>query len=475
MCLALGWLQGLELLYDAGYDPRKALKLAILDEDWVSIDFLLPRTTFFDLPELYGRTVVRNWIFSFLDANNCHENIILKAVREFKLRLEHRKGNTDELRISGSQVHESHRGFPEQRLDCLNISTLASGYYRCYSLLVPGTVTAWRSSIVNTKLLDALFTEGFHEVDILDKNSKSPLCHIATQFDAFWGRNLAVEWFLEKGASASFKAPDTWPNIWFYVLKEYSDTFERRSLLDINFPLYLHAADPLCADQCDCFCSTSGCLPRHCFWENRTFDSLGKRISPVLELKTSILGEIFGLMNLTLEQKELVLAEICRLEVFERLGLTHTCCLHGDNVERKYQPPMSEEDRIQCQKEDTELSLHLELIMTAFFQARQNHAVSIEQLWGLWLDDLEYILPQLSWDEHACRAGTIKFYDPNEAEVIAHRADRERATLVKNGYGDFEDFADVIRVHFKRYLEPESQLAESSEDEWTDTDFSDAE
>lgn len=65
--------------------------------------------------------------------------------------------------------------------------------------------------------------------------------------------------------------------------------------------------------------------------------------------------------------------------------------------------------------------------------------------------------------------------DPDEAEVIAERADRERATLVENEYGDFEDFADVIRVQLKRYSEPQTTLGENSEQDWTDTDFSDTE
>jgi hypothetical protein len=46
-------------------------------------------------------------------------------------------------------------------------------------------------------------------------------------------------------------------------------------------------------------------------------------------------------------------------------------------------------------------------------------------------------------------------------KVVAERADRERAALVTSGYGDYEDFADVIRDHFKNIWTCRHRLVKS--------------
>lgn len=242
----------------------------------------------------------------------------------------------------------------------------------------------------------------------------------------------------------------------------------RNKPLDDDIHLYLQNSDPLCADQCHCFCSAAGCLPWYVYW--CAIDEQYKGDATLLEVKMIMLGCIVELFNLTVEQKELCYTELCRLEVFDGLGLTHTCCGHG----WEYKFPMPESERVQCQQEDSELKSHLDLIMTAYSVARCAHAGTIEQFWLSWWEDLAHILPELLPLERDWKSGPLR-YRKSEAEVVAERADRERATLVENGYGDFEDFADVIRTHFKRYLEPQPLPGENSDDEWTDTDFSDSE
>jgi hypothetical protein len=83
MCLALGWLDGLRILLNAGFEPRKALEMAIIDEDFASFDLLLPHTTFVE-PDHDGRP--SNWIFSFMHNPRCHPTMILGVVQEFNFR-----------------------------------------------------------------------------------------------------------------------------------------------------------------------------------------------------------------------------------------------------------------------------------------------------------------------------------------------------------------------------------------------------
>lgn len=177
------------------------------------------------------------------------------------------------------------------------------------------------------------------------------------------------------------------------------------------------------------------------------------------------------LMKLSRTQKEICYAELCRLDVFDCLGLIHTCCGHG----YVYRDPKEDHEREKCQEDDSELITQLNLIMTAFERSRKACGEKIEKFWVSWWERLGHILPPLSSTEREWKRGEYSGYPEVESTIAASRTDRERATLVTNGYGDHEDFADVIRDHFKEYLGPQVTTNEGSDDEWIDTDFSDDE
>jgi hypothetical protein len=460
MCLALGWLDGLKILLDAGFEPRKALEMAIILEDFASFNLLLPHTTFVE-PDLDGRP--SNWIFFFLHKENCHPAMILGVVQEFKFRWKKFRECRDEEKAFEPDIYGGRDSPNDELPDHLSVSMQSSAYY--YEVWYDRPNTAF------TNLLETLFAEGFQEVDLLNEDSRSPLSVFACGRWAFDHRNLCVEWFLAKGASANFSAPKLWPNVLFYLLPGLGRRQHENAPTDDDIHLYLRDADPLLTDHCDCFCSSSGCSPWHNYWTSLgRWDYNCEGATPLTVMRT-MLECIVKLFNLTVEQTEMCYAELCRLEVFDSLGLTHTCCGHW----WEYKSPMREKERVQCQHEDSELKSHLDLIMAAYSEARCTHAGTIEQFWVSWWDDLGHILPELLSLEREWRSGELKYYEGKEAEVIAERADRERATLVENGYGGFEDFADVIRMHFKRYLEPQALAAKDSDDEWTDTDFSDDE
>jgi hypothetical protein len=433
--------------------------MAIVDEDFASFDLLLPLTTFVE-SDFDGRP--SNWIFSFIHRGKCHPTMLFGVVQEFKFRQKRFRGCRGEGKAFEPDTYGSWDSTNDQRPDHLSVSMLPSAYH--YEMWSVGQDFSF------TTLLETLFAEGFQEVDLLDKDSWSPLCVLAHGGGAFNQRNLCAEWCLAKSASANFNAPNLWPNVLFYLLPGLRTRQRIDEPLDDDIHLYLQGADPLCTDHCDCYCSASGCLPWHNYWNSLGRTRYRGEDDTPLTVMITMLQCIVKWFNLTVEQKELCYAELCRLEVFDCLGLTHTCCGHDSF----YKSPMPEKERVQCQQEDSELKSHLDLIMAAYSEARLAHAGAIDQFWVSWWKDLGQILPALSSLERRWRMGYI-FDESKEADVIAERADRERARLIENGYGDFGDFADVIRIHFKRYLEPQALPGKNSDDEWTDTDFSDSE
>jgi hypothetical protein len=125
------------------------------------------------------------------------------------------------------------------------------------------------------------------------------------------------------------------------------------------------------------------------------------------------------------------------------------------------------------QDEDSELALQLDNLITQYNRARKVHGGSIESFWRQWWQVLNDILPPLLSIE-ACKTRLMQYRDPNGEKyreldrlTIEHRLAREQEALTKAGYvgPEFEDFRQVIRVHFsgRTWNAPVSDSA-SSED-----------
>ncbi|KAK5048517.1 hypothetical protein LTR84_005607 [Exophiala bonariae] len=442
-CLPIGWTSGLEILLKAGFRPRKALELAILTGHTALIVSVLPYTDFFE-SSIEERPM--NWLFNFLQHDVKQKaDIVDVFVVEFEAR---------------RREHEDHKTERQHALSLSGLPSVYHGWLNC-----GGSHTH-----DNTILLESLFRAGHHTIDAAHEDGRTPLLQIASYAYAFNQRNLAVEWFLSRGASGTFADRTCWPNIMFYLIPSLAYRQHLLLPLDDDIGLYLDVADPLWADDCQCFCSRRGCLPWYRYWSR--LESLNQSEAGSWTERLSALQEATDFLRLDGKQKEKCYTELCRLEVFTRLGMIHTCCGHYSFYQSR--PAVkSENERERCRKEDAELKAQLDLIMIAYANMRQAAIEVIHDAWTSWWELLDSILPRLSHVEQEWRLGIYKYLPSKDSKIAASRANRERAALVASGYGDYEDFADVIRDHFKEYLDPQVPPNEGSDDEWTDTDFSD--
>ena len=205
-------------------------------------------------------------------------------------------------------------------------------------------------------------------------------------------------------------------------------------------------------DTCKCYCSINGCLPVHMF--------------PVLSqgsVKTwgQIQDDLFFWIEdcgISDNQARSYINAACRLEIFERLAMVHTCCRR--NVSYKL-ATMSQETRKKVQAEDIISTEQLELIMDAFTRAMESRAAwSLWEFWKWWWKITDFILPPLlPWERG------LRYCRPNRPipraltlhllDISAHRFQR---SLEIAGYKD-ESFTDIVQKHLAKFLNDDQQEA----------------
>ena len=296
-------------------------------------------------------------------------------------------------------------------------------------------------------LAQALFDNGVCELNV-SADGVSPLASIFEEGLADGQKELAIRWLLENGARAAFPSSDMLPNFLFYLATVYdsADIHDRhwrlqaRQMADwckanmttfgqpIEFitvatPDYkttptmigfvAQYCNPVERDSCSCPCSSGGCLPLHKFRNGITL----KKQLPGPRLLYGWLAEPWSNFSEILRswirdcqldetQAREYLRDACRLEVFTRLGMAHTCCKFQRDNHNGRVPRRQERDEELCREledEDTELAEQLEGIMEAYDTALSEHQGSTEEFWTRWWADLQSLLPEISAEERKLR------------------------------------------------------------------------
>ena len=220
--------------------------------------------------------------------------------------------------------------------------------------------------------------------------------------------------------------------------------------------------DPLNADDCNCYCSVSGCLPVHklerChpkrYGDSRdedVYDYHDKCKSITLKCQVQMLQTWVDLCDLEYDEIEHCYKEFCRLEIFDRLGMIHTCCTSA-TVEGTLEEAQDQED---------ELKEQLQIFMVIFQTYCDKHQGQLEEVLTDWFEKLDEILPALRPVER-CPKRCLQWWDYDnymnaadyhqmEQKLYDERIELEKEVLDKKGYLGM-DFLDVIKVHCADFL-----------------------
>lgn len=299
-------------------------------------------------------------------------------------------------------------------------------------------------------VLDCLLRAGFDDVGASDSSGETVLFK--------WCERLGHEgitspawsiplWLLHHSEQRVFPVEiaenkRSYPGVQFYITgvvgmaqMEFR-TLQRYPFLELlqEAKTALRGSDATVTDGCVCFCSSShdcstrgsctvrgccspgGCLPHYmlsAFPKTYRDASCGYRDRQVpaailFQARNEALHKWARLCGISGIEKEEYYLQACRLELFGRLEMAHTCCLSQTPTREQGRPQHricpDESERSEMREEDKDSARHLEAILQEYRRARWRyrgkpvHARRIKNhsamcFWDLWLEAVDMVLP----------------------------------------------------------------------------------
>jgi hypothetical protein len=371
---ALGWPYGLRKLLEVGYESQYTLQLAISMGDLELAQLLLEAKDFAltTEPLILQKTSQSN--------SESLQRLIIDTVKNLRQRLRSLALENLVDQEMGDSALLQEKVLDESAIEVWN--RLTKKGIHVPKELHPGPFPAlfcFVDSNCSTKFLDALYEAGFESVDGADKSVATPLLILLFRESPWRSRNghNLVKWFIDKQADLNFITKWSFPTVLFYFAIAF---FQSTRIPCQNTTTFLKAlvpsassmCDPMGTDTCSCLCSSlNGCLPIHKIWACDPLEMAHEKCRFVTKawLETCV-EEWFQLCRFNQIQITLHYQEICRLEIFDRLGMAHTCCTYSERA-RIIRRTTNGNKRKQLQEEDFDLDKQLDLILKAYERMRR--------------------------------------------------------------------------------------------------------
>jgi hypothetical protein len=464
---ALGWPDGLQWLLGVGYKPEVTLELSIFVGDIESTKILL---------EADGFALAKHPIVLCMASCSNRldmQGVIVDALKNSRTTLRHfalerfpvcdknstgllEEGVLDSRAVEVWNKLLHMRIYPPIELHPGHLPTI-------YSVIQPCSQVGF---------LDKLYDSGFKSIDGGVESMPKPIQSLVMQRALMSSNGFdVVKWFIDKQANLEFITEGSFPNVLFYFSIAHSELIRgststlSKSTLDGLVSEAAASCNPLRTDGCSCYCSSlGGCLPLHKIWvcNPRWTAHEGCKLM-TMEVLMSTLYNWTHICRMDEAQIMLYYQEMCRLEIFDRLGMAHTCCTYTAtrSIERK---SMEDEEQRRLQDEDSVLKRQLTAIMKAFEILRNEHPGDMKDFWMHWWQRVNEILPELTPEER-CRCRGLDRKDKNFHSSLRERiqalselrAGIERDIEESKGFPD-KKFDKIIDMHLGngRSLFPQS-------------------
>jgi len=480
LCFAVGWNAGAKLLLRAGADPSTAIHWAIVYEDELTLrDILHSGSRLFASPStsrikglwnhcwryesVLGFVLWRQSVQGSISPTFAH--LIVGAVADSRRKLmdlSQKYMSLQELKKCG-WVDPPNQGLVSDAV----ATELARSLLELKISVPEGLWPSGKQSIYHEEQMtaaaaDDLFKAGFQAVDLEDKEGWTPLLRNAWfSWWSHWQRRklylqqriACIYWFLQHGG-ARVVFPNlngisvahvigaylghTWRLGWSreHVWKE--DNQELCQEAELHLSPVLDRVFSLIStsqrDDCQCFCSENGCLPVHALLSNMRLNSFSESWPGTLWPTWTDEQELLRMWRICAASNplsELELFEVCRYQIFNRLGMRHTCCASWSiGKQRLFQfQTMEESEKHEIREEDAYAKSQLDAFTLLYQELNAKYYDRFTKLWDMWWDVLEEYLPSVNWTNPFSNLGMrhIQIHDdlvPIEEHELPLRLDQ---------------------------------------------------
>ena len=484
LCVAVGWNTGINILLKAGADPSTAVHCAIFSGDEVALQSLLDsgsclevtayksdewKRTLWDIND-FAHSLLSFALWQQRNHKKTHHaattiSILhsLTASRQRLMDLAKQYMSVSELKRCGWS-----NPFKDALVSDAVATTLATSIREKKTDVPPALWPSTRQSVYHDEWMtataaEALFLAGFNQVDLPDEVGRTPLL-VNAHFDGYniLERCACLYWFLHHGAEhvvfphlngksvahviAANLGRSWYPNhpehnIWTHFNKNMRK--KAKACLPALLDRILSLSASSQRDNCQCFCSHSGCLPVHALlnhMKNRFFEWRRSKALWSTWHDEQIVLDLWSQCSAVNQEKDLERSEICRLQLFNRLGMRHTCCMLRDGKEQYSQnhnhshlspelDEMNSLEQAQFREEDTYAKSQLDSFMTLYHELKAEYRDHSDMFWNSWWTVLEEYVPSVSWASCHSDSRHVQYDDdlfPIEEHELQPRIDQIR-------------------------------------------------
>lgn len=452
--LAVGWTAGLQILLDAGANPDDAILTAIWEDHLPSIELLIDNgCSLFDLDCYslsYHQVRKADALFFATSIPASSDVVSLLAQKLVERRLELQQLATKELLetcLERLGLHKHHNSLLSPDYKALEVfRQLEAHKVQVPKSLWPGSLTTlYHHPNMTCALAQKLYNAGFCSIDELDAKGHSPLIKTILGFNSQKSILLA-QWYLRKGcrlprSSAYVDLLNRATGFTSWVSSCVRITKDSSLFGSLRIFQELHPKGVEQRDSCSCWCSTTGCTPVGIILRQ----TLGPWVTFAHRQRWLFNLPRYSSLGLSLGKD--TFADICRLEIFDRLSMAHTCSHHQCDSYNSNDDYDSSNDcgddgsseQGEIQEEDYHLKQALDSYLELYLCLHHTHEDRFESFWIAWWVALEYFLPFETNSVYHCRhpleldnvcdpqsydeAQSHDSYEPNVEAITALLAD----------------------------------------------------
>ncbi|OCL02463.1 hypothetical protein AOQ84DRAFT_382653 [Glonium stellatum] len=425
--LSVGWLKGMKMLLDAGALPDYAFSQAIRMDDVDAVRMLFEYNCSAPPGILWSsdNEEMQNLLFQhFLQQRNRLRDLALKTLP---------KSRQDALMLSSEEVLDT-AAIPVFR-ELVSLygrdNVILKGLHPGYGSL-GGRSEVYDGYHVKPRLAERLHSAGFHCIDEMNRYGKTPIMKCLRHYSACWETIL---WYLEKGACPNYQAPNPHSTALHIVHWDLPGLGRTAVLKRLNSICNLYILD-----ECECYCSSFGCSVVQSHLGRWGVEWVKNWSGSQNSLKEWLMENSIPWMT------EYYHFELCRSEVFERLGMKHTC-------NHMYPRDPSDDEAAEIRSEESELHEQLEVILQAYKRARINFSGPFFDFWSDWWSRLNDILPELprvrfgNWTgEFSSAGGEEEDFMVILERIFGHDEDLFEDTGLPEFFECVEDWGDCKKI-----------------------------